>query len=568
MALTLKTNHVKRYKDVAVLLAKYANADIAKSTDLAEMLWAEKAPFGIDEIKKAGNGNGNGSDPARPRELELKESLEKLGPTFTKLGALLAKRADLLPASYRATLANMDQQAPAFEWTEVKSCVETELGIAIDKAFQSFDQTPVSASALSQAHKATLADGKNVIVKVQPQSVRDQVFDDLQALEELANFCQEHKILPAQFDCLRIFNEFKQMLIAELDLRQEAQNLKTLQDNLKPLEKITVAVPLEKNCTARLLIKTYIEGNPIRNVDNSGLLKTERRKLAEQLYQGYLQQILVNGFVGVDCAHNRIMLTTDGKLALLELGGVARLAPAVQKKLIALLFAITQTQADRAADAAIDLGDKNESFNRAGLSRAISEVLLIHRDMSDDLELGMVLQNIARACFTNGLQLPIEVAMLGSAITNLDSVVAILDPKFDTAEFIRKNATPIMRKRVNEAVSPAQIFRTVVEATEFVEQLPGKFSTILDAVANNELKIQVHAIDEQLLMVGFQKIANRITVGLVLAALIIGASMLMRVQTQFTIFGYPGLAMLCFLAAAGCGFGLVVEILLSDRKTR
>src|SRR5271156_333670 len=102
MALTLKTNHVKRYKDVALLLAKYANADIAKSTDLTEMLWAEKAPFGLDEVKKAGNGNGNGSDPARPRELELKDSLEKLGPTFTKLGALLARRADLLPASYRA----------------------------------------------------------------------------------------------------------------------------------------------------------------------------------------------------------------------------------------------------------------------------------------------------------------------------------------------------------------------------------------------------------------------------------------------------------------------------------
>jgi hypothetical protein len=120
---------------------------------------------------------------------------------------------------------------------------------------------------------------------------------------------------------------------------------------------------------------------------------------------------------------------------------------------------------------------------------------------------------------------------------------------------------------MREALSPAHFFHTVLETTEFIEKLPGQVGKILDSVANNDLKVTVHAIDEQVLISGFQKIANRITVGLVLASLIMGAAMLMRVQSNFTIFGYPGLAILCFLAAAGCGFGLVVEIFLSDRRT-
>jgi ubiquinone biosynthesis protein len=564
MALTLKTNHVKQYKDVAVLLAKYANADIANSTDLADMFWAGKSPFSLGDLKNVGHGS-----EARPRELELKDSLEKLGPTFSKLASLLAMRSDLLSPSYRDALSHLEECAPASDWMAVKTSVESEIGTSISKAFKSFDQAPFSISALSQIHRATLRDGRRAVVKIQHPEVRERVHDDLQALEELASFCQEHKILPVRFDFLRSFHELKQIMIAELDLRQEAQNLKTLHEHLKSHDRITVGIPVEKYCTARMLTKSSIEGTPLSTVEHSGLLKAERRKLAEQLLQAYLQQILVNGFVGVDCAPDRTLLTVDGKLALLEFGSVARISPSVQHKLIALLFAVDQTEVERVADLAVDLGAKNEGFNRAELRRAISDMLLVHRDMAEEhMEVGLVLESIARACLTNGLQLPMEVAMLGSVMRNLDSIVKLLDPEFDANDFIRKSMPPIMRKRANEAVSPAQIFRTLVETTEFVEHLPNQFSTILDAVANNELKIQVHAIDEQLLMIGFQKVANRITVGLVLAALIIGASMLMRVQTQFTIVGYPGLAILCFVAAAGTGFGLIVEILLGDRKSR
>ena len=182
------------------------------------------------------------------------------------------------------------------------------------------------------------------------------------------------------------------------------------------------------------------------------------------------------------------------------------------------------------------------------------------------MPLGTVLQGITRVALLNGLQLPPELAIVATALTNLNSITHVLDPKFDANAYLLRNISPLMEKHVKEAISPAHFFRTVMETTEFFEQFPNRVGKILDSVANNDLKLTVHAIDEQQLMIGFQKIANRITVGLVLAALIIGASFLMRVQTQFTIFGYPGVAILCFLAAAGCGFGLVVEILISDRR--
>ena len=165
------------------------------------------------------------------------------------------------------------------------------------------------------------------------------------------------------------------------------------------------------------------------------------------------------------------------------------------------------------------------------------------------------------------MALPFEFGTLGTTLVNLDKVADMLDNNFDSRKFLEKNVTEIMKGHVMRTLSPAHVFQNILEAVDLLEKLPGKVGTILDAVAANQLKITVDAIDEQLLMSGCQKIANRITMGLVLAALIMGATQLMQIKSTFTIWGYPGIAIIWFILAAGCGFGLVLEIFISDRKT-
>jgi predicted unusual protein kinase regulating ubiquinone biosynthesis (AarF/ABC1/UbiB family) len=151
-----------------------------------------------------------------------------------------------------------------------------------------------------------------------------------------------------------------------------------------------------------------------------------------------------------------------------------------------------------------------------------------------------------------GIRVPSELTMVGKTLLNLDGIGRALDPHFDPNAAVRRNAADLMRRHMLKSLSPGHVFETLIEAKEFVEKLPRRVNNFLDLIANNKLKIDVDAIDETLLMEGFQKVANRITLGLILSSLIVGAAMLMRVETSFRILGYPGLAMLFFLGAGSC----------------
>jgi predicted unusual protein kinase regulating ubiquinone biosynthesis (AarF/ABC1/UbiB family) len=166
----------------------------------------------------------------------------------------------------------------------------------------------------------------------------------------------------------------------------------------------------------------------------------------------------------------------------------------------------------------------------------------------------------------HGLILAPELGMLGRALLSLDQAGKILDPDFDPNEAIRRSAAEIMRQRIVQSVSPGRLFQNVIEVKEFAERLPGRVNRILDALANNDLEIRVQAIDENKLLSGFQKIANRITLGLLMAALIVSAAMLMQVSTTFRILGYPGIAIIFFFLAAVGGVGLMLQIMKDDRK--
>jgi predicted unusual protein kinase regulating ubiquinone biosynthesis (AarF/ABC1/UbiB family) len=175
---------------------------------------------------------------------------------------------------------------------------------------------------------------------------------------------------------------------------------------------------------------------------------------------------------------------------------------------------------------------------------------------------------MARAGSQHGLRMPPELALLGKTLLNLDEIGRVLDPDFDVNASMRRNATQLMQRRVLQTMTQANLFSTALEVRDFAQRLPARMNRILDALSANDLRLKIELIDHGSIIDGLQKVANRIALGLVLAALIVGAAMLMRVETAFTILGYPGLAMLLFLAAAGGGFWMAWTILAGDVRAR
>ena len=538
---------LSRYRDFAKLVAKYGHLDfVAERSDSGD------APRGDAEEAKA-----------------FAADLEQLGPTFIKLGQLLSTRADLLPPAYLEALARLQDDVEPFPVADVERIVQEELGVRLSKAFESFDQQPLAAASLGQVHRATMRDGRQVAVKVQRPGVREQVLKDLEALDEVAALLQRFSAATRSIDAPGVLEEFRRTMMAELDYREEARNLNTLAHQLRDFDLIVVPLPIEDFTTSRVLTMDYIEGMKITAVSPVEWTEVDGVALGDQLFRAYLQQILVDGVFHADPHPGNVFLTPDHRLALIDLGMVGRLSPALQERLLRLMLAISSGRGDDAASSVIALGTRQDNFDEMQMRRIIVELVGRYRNAAaKELNVGRVMLEVARAATQHGLRMPPELALLGKTLLNLDEIGRRLDPEFDVNASMRRHATRVMRGRMLKSVAPANAFSTALEVRDFAEQLPGRMNRILDALAANDLRLKIEVIDHGSIIDGFQKVANRIALGLVLAALIVGAAMLMRVQTPFTILGYPGFAMLLFLAAAGGGFWMAWTILAGDVRTR
>jgi ubiquinone biosynthesis protein len=554
MALSLKGEHLKRYKDIAALFMKYGRGDLVKGAGLDDLLTPEA-------------GQTAAAPPAEADQLAA--DLEKMGPTFVKIGQLLSTRADILPLAYMEALTRLQDKVGPFPYAEVEAIVTSELGVRISKAFSEFEQEPVAAASLGQVHRAVMRNGRPVAVKVQRPDIRERICSDLEALAEIAEFADKNTQAGKRYAFGEMLDQFRKSLLRELDYRQEARNLVTLGDNLSAFDRIVVPQPVDDYTTSRVLTIDYIRGDKITKLNPLIRTEVDGSVLAEQLFRAYLQQILVDGFVHADPHPGNVFLTDDNDVALLDLGMVVRIVPEMQEKLLRMLLAVSEGKSDEAATAAMTMGVVRHDFDEPGFRRDVADIVAQNQDARvGDIQVGKIMLMLAKMSGDRGIRVQPELTMLGKTLLNLDLVGRTLDPDFDPNAAIRRHAALITQQRVRKSLSPANLLAGFMEMKDFVEKLPQRVNKILDTIASNNLEVKVDAIDEALLMEGFQKVANRITVGLILASLIVGAALLMRVETSFRLFGYPGLAIVCYLVAALGGLALVIDITLSDYKSR
>ena len=547
----LKPAVMKRYRDIVRLFIKYGRSDLFKNSEFEEFFERSK-----DHSQK---------DTAAPEELA--NDLEKMGPTFIKLGQLLSTHADLFPRSYLEALSRLQDNVEPFSFAEVEEVVSSELGFKISKGFEYFEAEPIAAASLGQVHRAVLISGTPVAVKVQRPGIRKLIGEDLEALYEIANFLQKNTDFGKHYEPVKILDQFRKSLMRELDYKQEARNLEILKTNLREFTRIFVPSPIEDYTTSIVLTMDYVQGKKITAIGPLTRIELDATQLVDDLFRAYLHQIMVEGFFHADPHPGNVFLTDDFRIALIDVGMVAQFSQRIQENLLSLLIAISDFRSEEAAAIALRIGEKTDTFDAQEFQRQVTDLIGENQTIRPEaIQVGRLVMDITHISTKCGIKIPAEVAMLGKTLLNLDVVARSLDPHFDPNSAIRKHATEILRHRMSKSLTPSNVLGTFIETKEFLDRLPHRLNKIMDSLAENNIKVTVDAFDEIRLMAGFQKVANRITVGLILAALIIGAAMLMRVETSFRILGYPGFAILFFVAAALGGIVLVINILFSDEK--
>ncbi len=557
--------HLKRYGQIIALLWKYGRSDLAQQMSSEE-------GFGVDRLPPENGQPSTGAAPPAAGQASpehLADDLEAMGPTFVKLGQVLAGRPDLLPDAYLKALARLQDNVKPFSYAEVEEVVMAELGVRISKAFSHFEVEPMAAASLGQVHQAALRDGRAVVVKVQRPNIRRQIAEDFEVLEQIAGFLDAHTALGRRHRFLVTLQEFRLTIQQELNYEREAHNLVALGKNLKEFPLIQVPQPVLDYCTRSILTMDEVQGQKISALGPMAKLELKGAPLAEELFRAYLQQVLVDGLFHADPHPGNVFVTKDGRIALIDLGMVGHTAPAMQENLLKILLAISEGNGEVVAEIAIQMGEKLGEFAAPEFRRRISQLVALRRDQGlEQLNVGRSLLEVNSIAQENGLVVPSELVLLGKTMLQLDEIGRILDPAFDTNASIRRNVTALMSKRMRKDLTQGSVYSSLLEIKDFTVGLPSRLNRIMDTVSNSELEVRVKATDAKMVMDGMQKIANRIAMGIVLAGLIVGASLLMRVETRFHLFGFPGLAILCFLAAATGGFWLVISIFVADYRSR
>ena len=381
-----------------------------------------------------------------------------MGPTFVKLGQLLSTRSDLLPPVYLSALARLQDDVEPVPFEQIEETVTSEIGARISKAFVSFDATPAASASLGQVHHAVLRNGRRVAVKVQRPGVREQVVEDMEVIEELAEFVDRHTNVGRSMGFGGMVEEFRRSIMAELDYRVEAANLRLFHSNLADYDLIVVPQPIDDYSTSVVLTMELVDGRNVGSLGPLALQEIDGAALVRQLFDCYLDQILVDGLVHADPHPGNLMLTSDGRLALIDLGMVARIGPQMQDPLIRLLVALSDGQGTEVATIMSGLGEKRESWNPALFEREVTYLVQQHQiAVLGNMESGRVVGELARIAGQCGLRPPSELTMLSKALLNLDQVACKLDSNFDPGAAVREHVGEIMRRKMLQSASPANL---------------------------------------------------------------------------------------------------------------
>ncbi|NBC11235.1 MAG: AarF/ABC1/UbiB kinase family protein [Planctomycetes bacterium] len=544
----LDLKYLSRYRDVARLIMRHGGRELVRATGLDAVLKPE------DE------------ETQRRSATQLADDLEELGPTFVKLGQLLASRADLLPEAHLEALRRLHDRVDPFPFEDIARIIEQELGRPVTEVYRSFDPAPLAAASIGQVHTAIMHDHTKVVVKVQRPQAKETIEKDLRAMEQLAWLLDEHTDLGRRHHFRQMLRQLERSLRSELDYQHEAENLRLIGANLEDFDKLVVPRPIEELCTPRVLTMTRLAGKPLTDRHAGGQPPIPGAdELADQFLHGYLKQVLDDGMFHADPHPGNLLICDDGRLGIIDLGVVGHISTGMQDDILRLLVAISDGRSDDAADAGEELGDRTDEFDGARYRRNVRDAITHGYGRTvRRMELGRLVLRVTQVAADAGLRITPEVMMLGKTLTHLDESGKLLAPDFDTNAAISRHVSKFLRRKLINSVNLGHAMVTALETKQFITALPSRISKALDIIADNAFRVKVDAIDEDRLVSVIEKIANRVTIGLVVMSMIIGGAFLMGRDSPHKLFGYPTIGLLLLVTGLLIGALVLFRVVWND----
>lgn len=493
-----------------------------------------------------------------PPEVRMRRALEELGPTFVKLGQLLSGRTDLLPPEWTSELAKLREHAAPVAWEEIRAQLTRDLGRPPEQVFASLDPKPLAAASIAQVHRARLADGSEVVLKVRRPGIVPRVAADLRLIARLAEIAEKELPEVRRLRPRAIARQFESSMRAELDLSLEARQLERIAGQIVARREIVIPRVHRRFTTPSLLVQEFLDGPSLDQWIAKGRPgHFDPHRIAAVGAATILEMVFVHGLYHADPHGGNVLVLPDGRLGLLDFGMVGRLTDERRREFLELLEAVVKSRAPEVALVLLDWAGDGE-VDEALLNHDVA--LFLDRHVGArlaDIDLSALLADIAVLVRDNGLALPADVAMLLKVFVTLDSLGLALDPDFALA----REVEPFVDRLVRAERRPLALLRRGVgEIGRAVGELPRGLRPLLARLRHGRFHLEIELSRIEDLSHDFQRSVNRLTVGIVTAALIVGTSIALTVPSGSTVLGLPAFAFLGFASSLVLGVGLLVSI--------
>lgn len=477
------------------------------------------------------NGYSEEKRAARRRRqaVWIRESLLELGPTFIKVGQLFSTRADLFPTEYVEELSKLQDKVPAFSFEQVREIIQQDLGRPIEELFLSFDPIPLAAASLGQVHKARLKSGEEVVVKVQRPGLHQLFTIDLAILKQITRYFQNHPRWGKGRDWMGIYEECSRILWQEADYLNEGRNADTFRRNFRGVDWVKVPRVYWRYTSPRVLTLEYLPGIKISNYEALEAAGLDRKRLARLGARAYLQQVFNDGFFHADPHPGNLAVAPDGSLIFYDFGMMGTLKANVKEKLVEMLFAITEKNADKVIAALVDLGALQMPEDPSSVRRALQFLLDNFVDKPfEEQSISQISEELYEIAYDQPFRFPATFTFVMRAFSTLEGVGKGLDPDFNFMEVAQPFALEIMAEFSNGASGSFldQISRQAVEVGNRALSLPSRLEDTLDKLEKGDIRVRVKASESERLLrklVGMQMATNYT---LFISALILSATIL------------------------------------------
>jgi predicted unusual protein kinase regulating ubiquinone biosynthesis (AarF/ABC1/UbiB family) len=510
------SKHPERYLEIFRTLRKYELHHI-----VAELGMTHHHDDDLDN--ELPSPNGHHSDGDDDHGIQLASALEELGPCFIKLGQLLSTRPDLLPADYIHALSRLQDTIQPVPAERIIQIVQTELHAKIDELFQTFDHQPLATASMAQVHRAVLRDGTEVAVKVQRPGVRQRIEIDLEVLREIAQFAARYTSAGARYGLVQMVHELEMSLNQELDFRLEAENTRRIGRQIAGFSRLCTPTVYQEYTSSRVLTLSFLRGRHLAEVTQTELLQHDPKAIASDLLSAYMKQIAIDGVFHCDPHPGNILLTEDGRLALMDFGMVGRFDAGQKDKMILFLLSFSERLGERVAETYLDMIQQPDDLDQRGFTQDICALVSRYHDMSGGrLGLGTALLDLTRLAYQNRVPVPTSMTLLGKTMLNLDGAIGVLSPELDPVELIRNYMLDVMMKRVGDQLSPGRVFAWVLDMKHLFENAPRRTDIILGKLADDRLTVRLDVEHLEETTESLSRAASRLAVGVLAGSLLIG----------------------------------------------